>query len=84
MSSESHQQNNLEEYKSEVREIKERMGRRPTKHTVGEMPYIMVYGTELVIPVEIGMPSFRTSNFDKENNETKLRLNFDLLDKKRE
>ncbi|GFS32016.1 hypothetical protein Acr_00g0020430 [Actinidia rufa] len=46
--------------------------------------YSLVYGTELVIPVEIGVPSFRTLNFDKENNEAKLRLNLDLLDKKRE
>ena len=30
------------------------------------------------------MPSFGTSNFDKENNETELRLNLDLLDEKRE
>ncbi|GFZ00195.1 hypothetical protein Acr_13g0015940 [Actinidia rufa] len=28
------------------------------------------------------MPSFRTSNFDKENNEAELRLNLDLLEKK--
>ena len=44
----------------------------------------MVYETKSVIQVEIGMPSFRISNFDKENNETKLRLNLDFLDKKRE
>ena len=30
------------------------------------------------------MLSFRISNFDKENNETELRLNLDLLDGKRE
>ena len=51
---------------------------------MGEMPYSMVYGTKLVIPVEIGMPSFRTSNFDKENNKVKLRLNLDLLDRKKD
>ncbi|GFY94938.1 hypothetical protein Acr_10g0003230 [Actinidia rufa] len=44
----------------------------------------MVFGTELVILVEIGMPNFRTSNFDKENNEIELRLNLDLLDEKKE
>ena len=44
----------------------------------------MVDDIELVISVEIGMPNFRTSNFDKENNETELRLNLDLLDEKRE
>ncbi|GFS37212.1 hypothetical protein Acr_00g0050680 [Actinidia rufa] len=50
----------------------------------GETPYSMVFGTESVIPVEIGMPSFRISNFDKESNEAELRLNLDLLEEKRE
>ena len=30
------------------------------------------------------MPSFRTSNFNKENNKIELTLNHDLLDEKRE
>ena len=30
------------------------------------------------------MPSFRTSNFDQEKNEVKLRLNLDLINKKKE
>ena len=50
---------------------------------MGETLYSMVYKTESVIPVEIGMPNFRTSNLDKENNEAERRLNLDLLDKKR-
>ena len=49
----------------------------------GETPYSMVYETESVIPVDIGMSSFKTSNFDKENNEAELRLNLDLLNEKR-
>ncbi|XP_057461085.1 uncharacterized protein LOC130751495 [Actinidia eriantha] len=49
----------------------------------GETPYSMIFKTESVIPVEIGMPNFRTSNFDKENN-IELRLNLDLLNEKRE
>ncbi|GFY91187.1 hypothetical protein Acr_07g0013830 [Actinidia rufa] len=44
----------------------------------------MVNGVESVIPVEIAMSSFRTSNFDKEINEAKLRLNLDLFDERRE
>ena len=51
---------------------------------MGEMLFSMVYGIESVILVKIGLPSFRTLNFDKENNETELRLNLDLLDEKRE
>ena len=34
--------------------------------------------------MKIGMSNFRTSNFDKENNDAELRLNRDLHDKKRE
>ena len=30
------------------------------------------------------MPSFKTMNFDKENNKVELRLNLDLLDEKRD
>ena len=50
----------------------------------GEMLYSMVYGAELVIRVEIRMPSFRTLNFDKEINEVELRLNLDLFDARKE
>ncbi|GFY95426.1 hypothetical protein Acr_10g0008110 [Actinidia rufa] len=50
----------------------------------GETPYSMVFGTESVIPVEIGMPSFRVSTFNKETNEAELRLNLDLLEERRE
>ncbi|GFZ19945.1 hypothetical protein Acr_28g0006500 [Actinidia rufa] len=50
----------------------------------GETPYSMVFGTESVRPVEIGVPSFRTLNFNGKGNEGELRLNLDLLDEKRE
>ena len=46
------------------------------------MPYSLIYETESVIPVKIRMPTFRILNFDKDNNETELRLNLDLIDKK--
>ena len=51
---------------------------------MSETLYSMVYGTKSVIPLKIGMPNFRTSNFDKENNDAELRLNFDLLNERRE
>ena len=50
----------------------------------GETSYSLVYGIESVILVEIGMPRSRTMNFDKENNETELRLNLDLLTERKE
>ena len=48
------------------------------------MPFSMVYETESIILVKIEMLNLRITNFDKENNETELRLNLDLLDEKRE
>ncbi|XP_057485849.1 uncharacterized protein LOC130772126 [Actinidia eriantha] len=39
---------------------------------------------ESFVPVKIGIPSFKTSSFDKESNEAELRLNLDLLDERRE
>ncbi|GFY84530.1 hypothetical protein Acr_03g0013040 [Actinidia rufa] len=51
---------------------------------MGETPYSMVYGMKSIILVEIGMLSFRTLKFDKENNKIELRLNLDLLNEKRE
>ena len=50
----------------------------------GETSYSMVYVTESIISVELGMPSFMTSNLDKENNKAELRLSLDLFDEKRE
>ena len=54
------------------------------KIPTGEMPFFMIYGTKSVIQVKIRMSSFRTLNFNKENNKSELRLNLDLLDEKRE
>ncbi|GFZ14708.1 hypothetical protein Acr_24g0008980 [Actinidia rufa] len=83
-----------QEFEGEVRKVKKRMGGRLAKliwayHTTsriptGETPYSLVFGTESVIPVEIGVPSFRTLNFNEKGNEGELRLNLDLLDEKRE
>ena len=51
---------------------------------IGEMSYSLVYGTKAVIPLKIRIPTFYTTNFDKETNEIELRLNLDLLGEKRE
>ena len=51
---------------------------------MGEKPYSLAYRTKSIIPIEIGMPSFRTINFNKENNEAELRHNLDLLAERRE
>ncbi|GKV44466.1 hypothetical protein SLEP1_g51650 [Rubroshorea leprosula] len=50
----------------------------------GETPYHLAFGTEAVIPVEIGVPSFRVTHFDEERNGQLLRENLDLLAEVRE
>ncbi|GKG45317.1 hypothetical protein Tco_0495395, partial [Tanacetum coccineum] len=42
------------------------------------------YGTEAVIPAEIGMPTFRTAEVDVAKNNEALEINLDLLEEKRE
>jgi hypothetical protein len=43
----------------------------------------MTYGSEAVVPVEIGLTTFRTSTYDDNQNEEQLRLNLDLIDEVR-
>ncbi|GKD06175.1 reverse transcriptase domain-containing protein [Tanacetum coccineum] len=54
------------------------------KTSNGKTPFSLTYGTEAVIPAEIGMPTHRTSNVNEKTNDQELRLNLDLLDERRE
>lgn len=54
--------------------------RKPT----GESPFCLIYATEALIPVEIGEPSLRLSNYDPLLNELGVRTNFDFLEEIRE
>ncbi|GJV46274.1 reverse transcriptase domain-containing protein [Tanacetum coccineum] len=58
---------------------------RTTPKTSNEdIPFSLAYGTEAVIPTEIGIPTRRTiQEYDKENEEA-LRLNLNLLEERRE
>ncbi|RDY05175.1 Retrovirus-related Pol polyprotein from transposon 17.6, partial [Mucuna pruriens] len=49
-----------------------------------ETPFRLVFGTEAVIPVEVGEPSTRVEFFEHEANEDELRANLDLLQEVRE
>ena len=44
----------------------------------------MTYGSEAVVPVEIGLTTLRTSSYDNQQNEEQLRLNLDLINEVRE
>ncbi|KAL0463124.1 UNVERIFIED_CONTAM: Retrovirus-related Pol polyprotein from transposon opus [Sesamum latifolium] len=48
------------------------------------IPFSLVYGTEAIIPAELGMPSHRVMNFSEECNENLLRENLDLIEELRE
>ena len=43
-----------------------------------------MFGTEAVIPVEIGLTSWRTNHHDEDSNNSQLRLNLNLLDENRD
>nr|GEV84995.1 reverse transcriptase domain-containing protein [Tanacetum cinerariifolium] len=54
------------------------------KSSHGDTPFSLTYGTEAVIPTEIGMPTYRTAAVDMVNNDEELRLNLDLLEERQE
>nr|GEV11558.1 reverse transcriptase domain-containing protein [Tanacetum cinerariifolium] len=54
------------------------------KSSNGETPFSLTYGTEAVIPVEIGMPNLRTTKVDMIKNDETLEINLGLLEEKRE
>ncbi|KAL5545737.1 hypothetical protein UlMin_005424 [Ulmus minor] len=58
--------------------------RTTSRTATGETPFSMTYGTEAVLPVEVGEPSFRTIRFDSEVNNQGLALNLDLVEIKRD
>ncbi|GKV46476.1 hypothetical protein SLEP1_g53457 [Rubroshorea leprosula] len=58
--------------------------RTTSRTATGETPYHLAFGTESVIPVEIGVPSFRVTHFDEGRNGQLLRENLDLLAEVRE
>uniref|UniRef100_A0A2N9H9Y5 Uncharacterized protein n=1 Tax=Fagus sylvatica TaxID=28930 RepID=A0A2N9H9Y5_FAGSY len=58
---------------------------RTTARTpTGETPFRLTYGTEAVIPVEIGLTTWRTNHYDEESNDVQLRSNLDLVDEVRD
>ncbi|GKA55453.1 reverse transcriptase domain-containing protein [Tanacetum coccineum] len=52
------------------------------KSSNGDTPFSLTYGTEAVIPAEIGMPMFRTTEVDVAENDEALEINLELLEEK--
>ncbi|KAL0448849.1 UNVERIFIED_CONTAM: hypothetical protein Slati_1441300 [Sesamum latifolium] len=51
---------------------------------MGESPFSLVYGTEAIIPAELGIPYHRVMNFSEECNRDLLKENLDLIEELRE
>ncbi|GJR60562.1 reverse transcriptase domain-containing protein [Tanacetum coccineum] len=54
------------------------------KSSNGETSFSLTYGTEAVIPAEIGMPTLRTAEVDLTKNDEALEINLDLIEEERE
>ncbi|GJS92965.1 reverse transcriptase domain-containing protein [Tanacetum coccineum] len=52
------------------------------KSSNGDTPFSLTYGTEAVIPMEIGMPTFRTAEVNVAKNDEALEINLDLIEEK--
>ena len=54
---------------------------RTTARTpIGETPFRLTYGSEAVIPTEIGLTSYKVDNHDERKNNEAMRLQLDLVD----
>ena len=51
--------------------------RTTVRTPTGETPFRLTYGTETVIPVEVGMSSIRREMFHEDSNDDQLRVNLD-------
>ena len=50
---------------------------------IGETPFKLAYGSDAVIPMEIGLTNYRVAHYNNEENEKQLRLSLDLINKVR-
>ena len=54
---------------------------RTTARTpIGETSFRLAYGSEVVIPAEVGLTSYRVDNHDERRNDKVMHLQLDLLD----
>ena len=51
---------------------------------IGETPFKLTFGTEAVIPMEIGLTNIRVKAYDEQRNRQELNNNFDLINEVRD
>ena len=54
--------------------------RTTARTSIGETPFSLTYSTEVVIPVERGIPSIRYMWLDEDTNQELLNHNLDVVD----
>ena len=54
--------------------------RTTTRTPTGETSFRLAYGTDVVIPTEVGLTSYRVENYSEDKNEEALCLQLDLVD----
>ena len=47
---------------------------------IGKTPFWLTYGSEAVIPIEVGLASYRVDNHDERRNNETMCLQLDLVD----
>ena len=58
---------------------------RTTPHrSIWETPFSMIYGAEIVIPLETGFPTLRISSFTPSSNDGLLEKGLNLIEEQRE
>ena len=58
--------------------------RTTPRRSTRETPFSMTYGAEVVIPLQIGFPTLRTSSFTPSNNDGRLEKSLDLIEERKE
>lgn len=54
------------------------------RRSTGQTSFSLTYGSEAVIPLEVGFPTLRTNNFSKEENDRLLSMGLELIDERKE
>ena len=58
--------------------------RTTARTSTGETPFSLTYGVGAVVPVEIGLSSYRTGYYDEGTNDMGLRMEMDVIEERRE
>ena len=54
--------------------------RTTSRGSIGEIPFSMTYGAEVVIPLETGFPMLKMSSFTPSNNDGLLGKSLNLIE----